>query len=308
MDKINHFFLTFATMEPREKEIYKVTWIGFFTNLILTVGKVIAGIVGQSGAMVADGLHSASDFFTDIVVLLFVRMSAKPRDKCHDYGHGKYETLATVMVGLALFGIGAGVVYKGAVEVYRFASGEEIAIPAMIAFWAAAVSIVVKEWLFRYTARVGKQINSPVTIANAWHHRSDAFSSIGVLIGIGGARFLGSGWRVLDPIAAVIVGIVIIKVSYRLWVSGLNELLEKSLSDEEEDEILRVVGVNPLISDPHNLKTRRIGANIAVEFHIRLEGSMSVLAAHEVCEDVERRLKEKYGAKTQVIVHVEPRR
>ena len=295
-------------MEHREKEIYKVTWTGFFVNLILTVGKVVVGLLGRSGAMVADGLHSASDFFTDIVVLLFVRMSAKPQDKCHDYGHGKYETLATVMVGLALFVIGAGVVWKGAMDIYRFVQGAELPQPEMVTLWAAIISIAVKEWLYRYTARVGKQINSPVTIANAWHHRSDAFSSIGVFLGILGARFLGPQWRVLDPIAALIVGLVIVKVSYKLMITGINELLEKSLSDEEEEEIVGIIKENPSIYDPHHLKTRQIGAHIAIEFHIRLDGATSVSAAHEVCEDVEHRLKEKYGKATQVIVHVEPRR
>ena len=294
-------------MEQREKEIYKVTWVGFFANLILTVGKVISGVLGRSAAMVADGLHSATDIFTDLVVLVFVKMSAKPRDKCHDYGHGKYETLATVIIGLALLGVGFTVVWKSGNAIYRFfASGEVIAQPGMIALWAAVVSIAVKEWLYRYTAHVGKRINSPATVANAWHHRSDAFSSIGTLIGVGGARFLGAKWRVLDPIAALIVGVVIIVVSCKLVKNGLNELLEKSLSDEEEREILQVIKENTTITDPHHLKTRRIGANIAIEFHIRLAPSTTVLGAHDVCEDVERRLKEKYGPKTQVIVHVEP--
>lgn len=302
-----HRFVYICTMEQREKQIFRVTLTGFFANLLLTVGKVVAGIFGRSAAMVADGLHSASDVFTDLVVLVFVKISAKPRDKCHDYGHGKYETLATVIIGLALLGVGGTVVWKSAGAIYRFfSSGVEVAQPGMVALWAAVVSIVVKEWLFRYTMHTGKQINSPATVANAWHHRSDAFSSIGTLLGIGGARFLGSTWRVLDPIAALIVGFVIIFVSYKLIINGLNELLERSLSDEEEQEIITVIKENPIICDPHHLKTRRIGANIAIEFHIRVDGAMTVSGAHDVCEDVERHLKEKYGAKTQVIVHVEP--
>ncbi|MDR2585449.1 MAG: cation diffusion facilitator family transporter [Prevotellaceae bacterium] len=295
-------------MEQREKEIFRVTFTGFFVNLVLTTGKIVAGILGQSSAMVADGLHSASDFLTDIVVLFFVKVSAKPHDKCHDYGHGKYETLATVIIGLVLFVVGVGVIWNGVEAIYWFAQGgETITQPGMIALWAAVVSIVVKEWLYQYTSRVGKRIKSPVTIANAWHHRSDSFSSIGTLVGIGGARFLGPNWRVLDPLAAVIVGVFILRISYKLTISGLNELLERSLSDKEEGEILTVIKENPVISDPHHLKTRRIGANIAVEFHIRLDEKMSVKLAHDVCEDVENRLKEKYGKATQVIVHVEPK-
>ena len=293
-------------MEQREREVFKVTITGFVINLLLTVGKVIAGVFGRSAAMVADGLHSATDLFTDMIVLFFVKISVKPKDKSHDYGHGKFETLATVIIGLALFGVGIGVIYKSIWAIYASFSGTIIQQPGLIALWAAVVSIVIKEWLYMFSVRKGKQLNSPATIANAWHHRSDAFSSIGTLLGVGGARFLGSKWRVLDPIAAFIVGIVIIFVSYKLIINGLNELLEKSLSEEEEQEIVSTITKNPIIVDPHNLKTRRIGANIAIEFHIRLEHSMTVLSAHDVCEDVERCLKEKYGPKTQVIVHVEP--
>ncbi|MCL1973760.1 MAG: cation diffusion facilitator family transporter [Bacteroidetes bacterium] len=295
-------------MDQREKEIFRVTWTGFFTNLMLSAGKIMAGIWGQSGAMVADGIHSASDLITDVVVLVFVKLSGKPQDKCHDYGHGKYETLAAVIIGLALLGVGITVVWKGVFTIYASLSGKIITRPGMIALWAAVVSIVAKEGLYRYTVRAGKTWNSSVTIANAWHHRSDSFSSIGTLIGIGGAHFLGPPWRFLDPLAAVVVGVLIVRIAYKLMVNGVSELMEKSLSDEEEEEILFIILQDPAISDPHHLKTRRIGAQIAIEIHIRLDGSLPLSTAHEISTGVEYRLRERYGKATQVIVHIEPQK
>ncbi|HRU72578.1 MAG TPA: cation diffusion facilitator family transporter, partial [Paludibacteraceae bacterium] len=186
----------------REKTIYKVTWVGFFANLVLSIAKLLAGIFGRSGAMIADAVHSISDFATDVVVLAFVKVSAKPKDEGHDYGHGKYETLATVIIGLALFAVGVGILINSIELIRQVVDGVVIERPGLIALVAAAVSIVVKEALYWYTILAARRVNSPAMEANAWHHRSDAFSSIGTLIGIGGAYFLGEQWRVLDPIAA----------------------------------------------------------------------------------------------------------
>ena len=173
--------------ENREKAIYKVTWVGFFVNLALSIGKLLAGIFGRSGAMVADAVHSMSDFATDLVVLIFVKVSAKPKDECHDYGHGKYETIATIIIGLALLAVSIGIFVNSVELIGRVVGGEIIERPGLIALVAAAVSIATKEWLYWYTLAVAKRVNSPAVKANAWHHRSDAFSSIGTLIGIGGA-------------------------------------------------------------------------------------------------------------------------
>ncbi len=290
----------------RERQIYKVTLIGFFVNVLLSVGKLIAGLVGHSGAMIADGVHSLSDFFTDLVVLVFVRVSAIPKDEDHDYGHGKYETLATIIIGLALFAVGAGILYKSINLILCVVGGESIAQPKAIALIAAAVSIIVKEILFQYTKKEGEKANSPVMVANAWHHRSDALSSIGTFVGIGGAYFFGQKWSVLDPIAAIIVGMLIIKVSYDLIKPGIGEMLERSLPKEQEDEIEQLVLTNKKFSDIHNMKTRRIGSAIAIEFHIRVPGNMTVTESHEATVDVEKKLKDRYGSRTQVILHVEP--
>ena len=292
--------------ETREQAIYKVTWIGFFVNVLLSVGKLIAGFVGRSGAMIADGVHSVSDFATDIVVLLFVRISAKPKDEDHDYGHGKYETLATVVIGVALAAVAIGILVDSAERIAQVLRGESIARPGIVALVAAAVSIVAKEALYWYTMLTAKRVDSPALKANAWHHRSDAFSSIGTLIGIGGAYFLSEQWRVLDPIAAIVVGALIIKVAYDLVMPGLNELLERSLPKEQEDEIVALVLTDKRLSDVHNLKTRHIGVGIAVELHVRVRGDMTVNESHAITRNIEQLLRQQYGDRTQVIIHIEP--
>ncbi len=290
----------------REKTIYKVTWVGFFANLVLSIAKLLAGIFGRSGAMIADAVHSISDFATDVVVFAFVKVSAKPKDEGHDYGHGKYETLATVIIGLALFAVGVGILINSIELIRQVVDGVVIERPGLIALVAAAVSIVVKEALYWYTILAARRVNSPAMEANAWHHRSDAFSSIGTLIGIGGAYFLGEQWRVLDPIAAVIVSLFIGKVAYNLVKNGLEELLERSLPKELEDEIIGIIMSDSRLSDLHNLKTRRLGAHFAIELHVRVDGAMSVNDSHKLTQSIEKRLKEKYGDGTQVIIHIEP--
>lgn len=289
----------------REQQIYRATWIGFFVNMVLSAGKLVAGIMGRSGAMIADGVHSASDFATDLVVLIFVKVSAMPKDEDHDYGHGKFETLATIIIGLGLLAVGI-VIFCKSLKTIIFAANEPIEQPGAIALIAAAFSIIVKELLYQYTKKVGKNVNSPALIANAWHHRSDALSSIGTFAGIGGAYFLGQKWHVLDPVAAIVVSILIVKVSFDLIKPGIGEMLERSLPKEQEDKIEQIVLSNHHFSDIHNMKTRRIGSGIAIELHVRVPGSMTVSDSHDATEDVERKIKEHFGQHTQVILHVEP--
>lgn len=294
------------TTDIRTKQIYRVTLLGMFVNMVLFAFKLVAGIIGRSGAMIADAVHSASDFATDIVVLAFVRISAKPRDDDHDWGHGKYETLASLIIGVALFAVGVEILVDSAEKITAVASGKVLPRPGMIALIAAAASIVVKEALYHWTIRVGRQIDSPSVVANAWHHRSDALSSIGALLGIGCAYFFGEKWRIADPIAAIIVAALIIKVAYDLCRTALAELLEKSLSREVEDEILAIISATPNVYKPHNLRTRRIGVNIAIEVHIRVDGSMSVLSSHEISRDIEDALRDRFGKQTAVAIHIEP--
>lgn len=295
-----------SQVEARKREIYRVTFVGFIVNLVLSAAKLVAGIVGRSAAMTADAVHSFSDLATDVVVIAFARISSKPKDENHDYGHGKYETLATVLISLALAVVGAGILFSGIRSIRVVLDGGTLPRPGAIALVAAVISIVVKEILYRYTVRVGRRIDSPSVVANAWHHRSDALSSLGTLVGIGCAYFLGERWRIADPIAALVVAVFIFKIAFDLIRSGLDELMERSLPAETEEEILRIVTANPAVREPHNLRTRRIGASIAIEVHVRMDGDMTVRQSHALTEDIEQRLRERFGVGTMIAVHVEP--
>lgn len=277
-----------------------------FVNMVLFLFKLVAGFVGRSGAMIADAVHSASDFVTDVVVLAFVRISAKPRDDDHKWGHGKYETLASLLIGVALFAVGVDILMDSADKIKAVANGEVLPRPGAIALIAAAVSVVVKEALYQWTLCKGKKLDSPSVVANAWHHRSDALSSVGALVGIGLAYFLGEEWRIADPIAAIVVAALIIKVAIDLCRTALAELLEKSLPREVEEEILSIISATPNVHKPHNLRTRRIGSNIAIEVHIRVDGAMTVCDSHEISKDIERALRTRFGEQTAVAIHIEP--
>ena len=290
----------------RTKQIYRVTLLGMFVNILLFAFKLVAGIVGRSGAMIADAVHSASDFATDIVVLAFVRISSKPRDDDHHWGHGKYETLASLIIGVALFAVGANILMDSALQIKSVVNGEILPRPGVVAIVAAAVSIIVKELLYQYTAHKGKALESPSVVANAWHHRSDALSSIGALLGIGAAYFLGEKWRIADPIAAIVVAALIIKVAIDLCRTALAELLEKSLPRALEEEILSIISATPNVHKPHNLRTRRIGSNIAIEVHIRVDGAMTVQDSHEISRQIEHSLRARFGESTAVAIHIEP--
>ena len=290
----------------REREIYKVTIVGSVVNFVLLLFKFFAGIVGHSAAMLADAVHSLSDFVTDIIVLVFVRISSKPEDEGHDYGHGKYETLATAIIGICLFVVGLGILWNGVQSIWQVVQGNVLPEPGMLALWAALISVVSKEALYQYTALRGRKLNSQAVVANAWHHRSDAFSSIGTMAGIGGAILLGDEWRVLDPIAAVIVSFFILKVSVKLLVPSMNELLEKSLPAEEENRINEIVLSYPGVTAPHHLRTRRIGNNRSIDLHVRLDGKLTLEEAHRRATVIEQRLRAEFGKGTYISIHVEP--
>ena len=292
----------------RERSIYRVTILGSIVNLLLLVFKFAAGILGHSAAMVADAVHSLSDFVTDIIVLLFVRISNKPQDESHDYGHGKYETLATALIGVILFFVGLGILWNGGMSIWHVIQGQPLEAPGSMALVAALVSIVAKELLYQYTVLVGKRVDSQAVVANAWHHRSDALSSIGTALGIGGAILLGDDWRVLDPIAAVVVSLFILKMAYKLVVPSFEELMDRSLSEEIETDIRKVLLEFPEASQPHNLRTRRIGNNCSVDVHIRMDGNLTLAHSHEITRAMEQRLRELLGQGTFINIHVEPRK
>ena len=292
--------------KSRQKEIYRVTLVGGAVNVILLLFKFVAGIVGHSSAMIADAVHSLSDFMTDVIVIIFVRISGKPKDKSHDYGHGKYETLAMTIIGVALLVVAVGILYSGIMKIVAWMKGVELEAPGMLALWAALLSIVLKETTYRYSMVKARQLQSQAVEANAWHHRSDALSSIGTAIGISGAIFLGQRWTVLDPIASLIVGWFIVKVSINLLQRGIGDLMEQSLPDEVETEILYLAASVSGVESPHDLRTRRIGNHYAIELHILMDGDISLREAHDKASEVEELLRQHYGTETHVVVHVEP--
>jgi len=293
-------------MKNREKKIYKVTLLGSVVNVALLVFKFVAGIIGHSSAMIADAFHSLSDFLSDIIVIIFVRIAGKPEDDDHAYGHGKYETLASVIVGILLCIVGFGLMVGGIDKTIASFNGMRLESPNNWALAAAILSIVLKEVLYRYTVRYGKKLDSSALIANAWHHRSDAMTSIAALIGIGGAMLLGDRWTVLDPLAAVVVSIVIIKASYSLMKPGLDELLEKALPENEREDIKSIISSTPGVSDYHNLRTRKVGPNRAIEVHLKMSPEISLMYAHEIATEVENRIKNRFGADTYIGIHMEP--
>lgn len=290
----------------REDQIAKVTLVGSVVNLLLVGVKFVAGIAGHSAAMISDAVHSLSDFVTDIVVLVFVRISAQPQDEGHDYGHGKFETMATLLIGLALAAAAIGIVVSGAGKLAAWLQGEDLPSPGKLALWAALLSILAKEVLYQYTRIKGQKLDSPALEANAWHHRSDALSSVSAAIGIGGAILLGNRWTVLDPLASIVVGLMLVKVAWDLLGPSFRELTDSSLPKETEAEMLEIIRGIDGVKDPHNLRTRRVGNRIVAEVHIRLDGSQSLSEAHEKATEVERRIKARFGQQSHIVVHMEP--
>lgn len=283
-----------------------MTLAGSVVNLLLLAFKFVAGFVGHSSAMIADAVHSLSDFITDVIVIVFVRIAGKPVDEDHEYGHGKYETLASVIVGIMLAVVGVGLAVNGVEKTIAFFKGEPLESPGMIALVAALLSIFAKEVLYQYTVIRGRKLNSPALVANAWHHRSDAMTSIATLIGIGGAMLLGQRWNVLDPLAAVVVSVFILKAAFSLMKPGVDELLEKSLPDKDKNEIAAIMTATPGVVAFHRLRTRRIGSKVAIDAHVKMDGSLSLRQAHDIASEIERSLKQRFGPDTYIGIHMEP--
>lgn len=290
----------------RQKETYRVTIAGSIINILLLAFKFAAGILGHSAAMIADAIHSLTDFVTDAIVLIFVRLGSKPTDRDHDYGHGKYETLASAIIGVSLLVVGMMICYSGVTKTYHAMCGEPLQQPGFIALAAAVASVVLKEWAYRFTVRVGRRCHSEAVVANAWHHRSDALSSVGTTVGIGGAIILGDKWAVLDPLTAIVVSFFIMKAAWSVLSKAVGELTDGSLPKETEDEIEKIVSEDKDISVVHNLCTRRIGNRIAIEMHVRMPGETSLYVAHHHATEIEQRLKQRFGADTHISIHLEP--
>ncbi|WP_246552501.1 cation diffusion facilitator family transporter [Vallitalea pronyensis] len=290
----------------RGYEARKVTRIGLVINVLIACMKLLAGFFGKSSAMIADGVHSLSDFFSDIIVIAGLRLTDKPEDACHNYGHGKIETLVTVFISCLLMIAGFYIMESGISKMIGVIQGQELLRPGWIAFFAAIFSIVSKEGLYVYTIRAGRRINSPVLIANAWHHRSDSLSSIGTLIGIGGAILLGNKWVILDPIASVVVSLFIFKVGYDIIKPAINELLECSLNNEEINQIKDILDRYSEVKSYHKLRTRRIGRKIAIDVHTLLDKRLNIVEAHDIANLIENDIRALFGDISIINIHIEP--
>lgn len=282
-----------------------VTWVGFWTNVGLSAFKILAGIFGRSSAMIADGIHSASDLLTDVVVLVVIGISRRKADSSHSYGHGKIETFATFIIALLLGAVGIGIFIDGLERVIRSLGGETLPRPGWIALGMAVVSIIAKEWLFRYTMAAARRIKSSALEANAWHHRSDALSSLATTVGIAGAMFLGVRWRILDPVAAMFVSVLIVVMAWRLASGAVKELVEASLPREVTDRMKHIIVNTPGVKSFHELRTRRNGNRMIVDVHIKVDPQLTIVEGHDIATEVEVRLRDAFSP-ISVNIHIEP--
>ncbi len=292
--------------EQRARIARRVTWVGILWNMGLIAVKLTAGVLAHSSALVADAFHSISDFGSDIAVLISVRLSNRPVDDTHHYGHGKIETLASIVITIFLFFVAIGILINGSLKIVEYYRGIPLDHPGVAAFLAAVLSVGVKEGLYQYTFKKGQQIKSSALVANAWHHRSDAFTSIAVAIGVGGAYFLGKKYLIMDPIAAILVSLFILNYVRTSFQEGINELLEASLGQEMNEQILEISKQVAGVYRPHNLKTRRIGNTIAIDMHIKVKPTLSIVEAHEIASNLEEALKKEFGNDSFISIHVEP--
>lgn len=285
-----------------KKMINKISTVGIFGNIALTIFKLFAGIVGQSGAMVSDAIHSLSDVFATIVAFIGVKMSKKAPDKEHPYGHDRLESIASILLALILLGTGIGIGISG-VEKILDMNKIPIEEPKTIALIAAVVSIAVKEAMFWYTRHYAKKLNSPAFMADAWHHRTDAISSVGSLIGISLARM---GYPIFDPIASVLISLLILKVGYDIFKDGFDKMVDKSCSDEVEEKIRKIVLEENGVEGIDVLRTREFGAKMFVDIEILADGSLTLRDAHEIAQRVHDKVEKVFPDCKHCMVHVNP--
>jgi len=286
----------------RDQYIRKITWIGLILNLFLSVLKFWAGVVAASQTLLADAVHSLSDCTTDVAVIVGSYYWSKPADENHPYGHRRLETLVTVFIGIVLCSAAIGIVWKAITTLNE----PPAAPPGWLALFVVLFSIISKEILYRWTAAIGKRIKSPALVANAWHHRTDAISSIPALLAIGGAIILPA-WTVLDHMGAVVVSIFIFQAALKIAWPGLREMAETGASEETLDRIRVIVCQNEAVVQVHGLRTRYVGNNLQVDMHVVVDGSITVARGHDIAEDVKARILEENMDVLDVVVHIEPR-
>lgn len=287
--------------DQRTGQIQRITWLGLVANLCLSGLKFVVGTLGSSQAVVADAVHSLSDLITDIAILVGVRYWSSPADKGHPYGHRRIETIITVGIAVMLAGAAIAIGYRGLATM----TGEDIRQPGRIAFIGAFISILTKEFLYRWTLRVGRREKSPAVIANAWHHRSDAFSSIPAALAVAIA-VVNPAWSFVDHLGAAIVSIFILHASWKIIKPALDELSDSSVPTHTQDLISAAGKEIDGVKDIHAIRSRYMGNRIYVDLHITVQGSMSVSRGHEVSEDVRSRIIERVPDVLDVVVHLEP--
>lgn len=283
-----------------------VTLVGFWINAALVVLKLFFGYWGHSDALVADGYHSLSDFLTDFMVLYFVGVSFRKADKDHPYGHGKFETVGSLLISVVLILVALGIGVAAIETIMNAFNGKEIPRPDVWTIVIAAVSIVSKEYCYRYTMRYARRYDSPSLKANAWHHRTDAISSIATLIGVSLSFALGDNWRILDPIASIIIAVFIGVSAVSIARPSLSELLEASLPQAELEKIRKIIRSVPGVKRVHNLRARQNGRSIIVDVNIHVDPDITIRQGHAIAEDAERCLRKAFDSNMIIYMHVEP--
>ena len=289
----------------KTNEEKRCTLLGMACDVCLSAVKIATGILGHSSAILADGIHSIGDTVTDGLVYAMVRLSGKGVDERYRYGRGKYETLAAFLISIILVIVALGLMVDGIQDVWTAIQGEALTRPHNLALLVGIIAVIVKEGLYHYTRMKGKKTGSTALAAYAWHHRADALSTAATLLGVAGAMFLGERWRVLDPIAAIAVSVLILVLAYRMGRPAVEELLEVSLPREEQDKIASIVTGTPGVKAFHNLRTRRNGSLRVVDMHIKVDGGLSVNESHSITRSIERQLSDALG-EVMTNIHVEP--
>ena len=287
-------------MENNAKIAFRVSRISIYANAALSAVKLLAGLLAHSGAMVSDAVHSISDVFSTFIVMIGVRLAGKESDREHPYGHERMECVAAIVLAGVLLATGLMIGYQG---VQKILKPEELQVPGILALCAAILSIAVKEAMFRYTRKTAKRIDSDALMADAWHHRSDALSSIGALIGIGGALM---GFPILDPIASLVICLFIGKAAYEIFRDAVNKMVDHSV-DEETEKALRACALKePGVLGIDRLMTRKFGSRIYVEMEISADGGMSLTDAHAIAENVHNDIENQFPKVKHIMIHVNP--
>ncbi|MDH5662217.1 MAG: cation-efflux pump [Elusimicrobiota bacterium] len=287
------------SLDERFRKSKTVSWIGIWANLLLTIFKIFAGIWGRSQAMLSDGFHSLSDIFASILALTSVKISEKPVDKDHPYGHGKAESIAALCISLILFGMAIVLSYRALSAIFL----KILIVPGLLPLWAALVSILVKELMFRHAHYIGKKFDNLAVLAMAHDHRADAVSSVAALAGIAGARL---GYAVLDPLAGFLVALFILKMGIDIFRPSLGELMDTSLPEDFIDEIKKVTLTIEEIREIDDVKTRRIGWRSSIDLSVKIDADRSIEEGHQISDKIEKLLLQKLKNIGNIMIHINP--